>query len=250
MALWTLYISSFYPFWCTCYLRAQAFCPETPVERFDERIVCRLAGPRKIQCDALGVGPKVKVARDELRALIDTDRLWIANSGAGALQRLHDVFRSIAEARIDDWREARERVHDREHPDFSAGRQLIVDEVHRPSLVRFGRRLPVVAQFCFDSPFRRLVTQLKAKLIVNPVGFLDVDVPAVATQQHMHAPIAVAHARRANLLDSGFDAGLIGATGFVVVSGRVEFENPARAPDRNVPLLANPCRQLALATRP
>jgi hypothetical protein len=35
----------------------------------------------------------------------------------------------------------------------------------------------------------------------------------------MHAPIAVAQARRANLLDPGFEAGLIGATGFVVVSG-------------------------------
>ena len=61
---------------------------------------------------------------------------------------------------------------------------------------------------------------------------------------------AVTHARCADLLDPGFEAGLIGATGLVMVCGPVEFQDAARAPDRHIPLLADPLRQLALPIRP
>lgn len=77
-----------------------------------------------------------------------------------------------------------------------------------------------------------------------------VNVPAIAARRHMHAAVAVAHTRRADLLDARFEAGLIGATGLVVVAGCVELDHATSPPDRNVPVLANPHRQPALAIRP
>lgn len=35
----------------------QTFRPQLAVERFDEGIVGRLAGPAEVQCDAVGIGP-------------------------------------------------------------------------------------------------------------------------------------------------------------------------------------------------
>jgi len=35
----------------------QAFGPEASVERLDEGVVCRFAGPREVEGDAVGVGP-------------------------------------------------------------------------------------------------------------------------------------------------------------------------------------------------
>ena len=43
----------------------------------------------------------------------------------------------------------------------------------------------------------------------------------------MHPAIAVAHACLANRLDAGFEAGLVGAAGFVVKTRSVHFQNPA-----------------------
>jgi len=60
---------------------------------------------------------------------------------------------------------------------------------------------------------------------------LQVDLPAFATQEDMDAPVPVADARLANLLDPSFQAGLLAATRFVMIGGPVEFEDAARPPD-------------------
>jgi len=80
-------------------VRIQALGPEATVESFDERIIGGFARARKIQSDALRIGPKVHVARDELRALIDADRLRVADLRACALQRPHNILSPVAEAR-------------------------------------------------------------------------------------------------------------------------------------------------------
>jgi len=49
------------------------------------------------------------------------------------------------------------------------------------------------------------------------MSFLQVDLPAFATQEDMDAPVPVADARLANLFDAGFNAGLLAAAGFVMV---------------------------------
>ena len=52
----------------------QAFSPEPTVERLDEGVVGRLPWPREVERDALGIGPQVEIAADELGALVDPDR--------------------------------------------------------------------------------------------------------------------------------------------------------------------------------
>ena len=65
-----------------------------------------LAGPGEVQVDTALVGPQVEITRDELAALIDPDRLRIADGPAGSLKRCYDILSSVAEPRIDHGREA------------------------------------------------------------------------------------------------------------------------------------------------
>ena len=76
----------------------QTFRPELAVEGLDERVVGRLAGPREVEHDVPLVGPQVEVAGDELRALVDADRLRIAVLPAHPFERGDDVL-AIAAAR-------------------------------------------------------------------------------------------------------------------------------------------------------
>jgi hypothetical protein len=97
---------------------------------------------------------------------------------------------------------------------------------------------------------RRLVAQLQAQFVVNPMGLLQIDLPSLAPQKNMDAPIAVADPRGANLLDPGFKTGLLAATGFVMIAGPIEFQDAACSPDRYAPFATDRRRQLALASRP
>lgn len=93
----------------------QAFGPEFAAERLDKGIVRRLPGPGEVENDVFLVGSQVEITGDELRALIDPDRLRIAELAADAFQRLHEVFAAVAESRIDRRREAREGIDDRQN---------------------------------------------------------------------------------------------------------------------------------------
>jgi transposase-like protein len=66
----------------------------------------------------------------------------------------------------------------------------------------------------------------------------------------MNAPVAIADPRGANLLNPSFKAGVLATTGFVMVGRTIEFEDAARPPNRDAPIIANRRRQLALASRP
>jgi hypothetical protein len=55
----------------------QALTAEAAVERLDEGVVRRLAWPREVERDALGIGPQIEIAADELGALIDPNGLRI-----------------------------------------------------------------------------------------------------------------------------------------------------------------------------
>jgi hypothetical protein len=92
------------------------------------------------------------------------------------------------------------------------GSQLVMDKVHGPNIVRSGSCATIVAQLRLHSSLRRLVAQLQAQLVVNPMSSPQVDRPAFATQENMDAPVPVADARLANLLDAGFNAGLLATT--------------------------------------
>ena len=89
--------------------------------------------------------PSVEIAGDELRSLIDTDGLGIADGLADALQGQHDILASIAEARIDGWREPTEDIDDGQHAELATGRELVMNEVHRPGLIDLSCFRPVFA---------------------------------------------------------------------------------------------------------
>ena len=96
----------------------QTFRPQLAVERFDKRIVRGFSWATEIECDAVGVGPKIQIARDELRSLVDTDGAGIANLGTDPFQRLDDILSPIAELRINGGRELREYIDHRQNPDL------------------------------------------------------------------------------------------------------------------------------------
>ena len=122
-----------------------------------------------------------------------------------------------------------------------------MQEVHRPRLVRRDGWPAIVPELRLHATLRRLVPQLQAELTIDPVGPLGVHLPALTTKQNVDAPISVAHPRRADILDPAFEAGLLAATGFVMEGRRIELKHPTGPPDRHIPFLANPSRQLALA---
>lgn len=60
----------------------------------------------------------------------------------------HDILAAVAEARIDDGREAREGVDDRQYTDPAAGRQLVMNEIHSPDVVGMSGLRAVFPELC------------------------------------------------------------------------------------------------------
>lgn len=112
--------------------------------RTDVSVVRWLSRSREVERDALGVGSQIEVAGDELRALIDRDRLRIADPRADLFQRPDHVLCSVTEARVEHRHVARERIDDRQDTDILARRELVVNEVHGPFIVGLDGRLAVV----------------------------------------------------------------------------------------------------------
>lgn len=200
----------------------QALRPELAIEGLDEAVVRRLARPGEVEDDALLISPEVEVPRDELGALIYTDRLGIADAPADPLERQNDVLSPIAEARIHRRREPREGVHDGEDTDLPARGQLVMHEVHRPCLVDLDRVGAVLAQLRLHAPFGNLVAQLQAHLLVQAIDPLRIDRPAVAPQQNMDAPVAVTDACLADISNALLQVGLAAPLGLVDIERSVD----------------------------
>lgn len=174
----------------------------------------------------VGVGPKIQIARNELAAVIDSDRFRIADPPADPLERLHDNFASIAEARISRRAKPRMRVDDSQDAEFFTQGKLVVNEVHRSDIVRPSGLLAVFSKLCLHPALRVLVLELQAQLVVNLAGLLDIDDPSLPSQKHVDAPVAIAHTRFCNLFDPPLDGSLVRPPGLVVVGGGVEADGP------------------------
>ncbi len=92
-------------------------------------------------------------------------------------------------------------VDDGQDAQLLACRQLIVDKIHCPDIVRLDGLLAILPKLRFHPSLGVLVPELKAQLIVNPACLLHIDQPALTAKQHMNAPVAVANPRLADLLD-------------------------------------------------
>ena len=62
-----------------------------------------------------------------------------------------DILASIAEARIDSWRETTEDIDDRKYADLATGGELILNEVHCRGLIDLTRLSSILAQLCFHA---------------------------------------------------------------------------------------------------
>lgn len=139
-----------------------AFRPNAAVEGFGIGVVRGFARTREVERDAPRIGPEVEVAGDELRTLVDADRLRIADDRTRLIERPHDILTPIAEACIQHRREAREGVDHRQHPDLAPCGELVMEEVHGPDIVRADGRLAVIPQLRLDPTLGDLVPQLQA----------------------------------------------------------------------------------------
>jgi len=122
-------------------VRVQALGPELAVERFDEGVVGRFAWSTEVERHVFHVGPQVELLADEFRAVVDTDRLGVAELYGSAFERLDDIASAIAVPDIDCRRHTAQRVHDREHPKLLSVEELVMHEVHGPDVV--GRHAPL-----------------------------------------------------------------------------------------------------------
>ncbi len=141
-------------------MRVEAFGPELAVERLDVAVVGWLARAREVERHAALIGPEIKIAGDELRALVDPDRAREAMLPANLLEDFNDIRPSEVEADIQCRREAREGVDNGEHAELALRRQLIVHEVHCPDLICSRGWPPILAQLRLNPAFRRLVAEL------------------------------------------------------------------------------------------
>ena len=125
-------------------------------------------------------------------------------------------------------------------------RQLIVNKIHRPGLVRPRRRPAIIPQLGLNPALRRFVAQLQAQLAIDAPRLVLATAPTFTTQQDVNAAVAVANARMADLLDPMFEGSLAGATRLVMVGRPVKLERRAGPADRDLPLATDFVDQLAL----
>ncbi len=176
-------------------------------------------------------GVSLSVMRGETISILGT-------SGTGKSVLLKTTIGLITpdrgDVRIDGVSVTRVGVEQRQDPDLATHRQLTVYEVHCPNVMRSARRRTVLAKLRLDPPTRRLLAQLQAHLAVDPANTFVIERPAFTHQQHVHAPVAVPHAFRADLLDPRLESGLSGAPGSVAIRGWIELQKPTGSLPRRI----------------
>lgn len=116
-------------------MRVQAFQPELAVESCDEAVIRGLAGAGDVQGDVVGLGPQIEIAGNELAAVVDPDRLRVADTALLRFQGLDDIFPAIGEAGISGGTKAGMRIDDGQDSQRVAQGQLVMNKIHGPDIV-------------------------------------------------------------------------------------------------------------------
>lgn len=132
--------------------------------------------------------------------------------------RRHDVLSAVTEPRVDHRGEPAERVDHGQDAQLATRRELVVNEVHGPYIVRPNGRRTILTQLRLHPPLGRVVAQLQPQLLVKPVYLHGVHNPAFPTKDVIDTAIAIAGVRLTNAFDALLDRGRIGATGLVVAA--------------------------------
>ena len=68
----------------------------------------------------MGISPQVEIARDKFAAIVDSDRLGIADLGTDPFQCPDQILTAVCEARVSCWTKTGMRIHDRQDPQLVA----------------------------------------------------------------------------------------------------------------------------------
>lgn len=125
-----------------------------------------------------------------------------------------------------------------------------MDGIHCPGFSRPGSLAKIVAKLRLHLSLGLLDPDLKAQLVVNPMGSLHTHLPGFAPKQNMHPSSSVSDAGLADIPNAGLNPCLFGEARNESGGRSIHREHPASLPDRCVPLMAKPIYQLALASGP
>ena len=109
---------------------------EVAIERLDVGILSRLPGLDEIQLHAVRVRPLLERYRNEFRPVIDAKALRKSVKPNQFIEDSDDAGRGQRRVDLDREALARKGINDIEHADLAAISQVVVNEVHRPTLVR------------------------------------------------------------------------------------------------------------------
>jgi hypothetical protein len=69
----------------------QALVTKPSIERLDHRIIRGLSRPAEVELHAVEVGPQIQAPRDELRAVVHSNALWLSTLSSYLFQDPYDV---------------------------------------------------------------------------------------------------------------------------------------------------------------
>ncbi len=178
----------------------QALRPQARIERLDKGVVRRFARSGEIDLHLVQVRPVIQQTPCELQPVVHPQAPRLTPQAYQLVQHLHHLGRPEVGSRCGREPLSCVDVHDGQDPDGSAVEQLVRHEVLGPDLV--GSLCPRTSLAVAPGPLapRQLGPDRQAFLGVEPVDPLVVHNPSFPPQQHVQAPVAVAHPHRGQVL--------------------------------------------------
>jgi len=180
----------------------EALTLKAVVEALDGRVIARLAGPTEVHAHVVPTAPVVERDRRELGAVATLNDRGDTALVPQLTQGRDDVFGAQSEGRYQADAFARVEIDDAQHAKRRAIGQLIVDEVHRPALIRRARLHAHDARGRTAAPFRLLPLLGQALVAIEASHALVIDGPPFAAEQDMQAPVGVGDAGLRQLAES------------------------------------------------
>ncbi len=178
-------------------VRVQALRTNSRVERLDERVVRRLSWSTEITTHLLTVRPRIQVARNELRTVVDLDHRRFAMRPRQSIEHFNDVAGTEGPMRLRRHSFASVLIDNRQHADLSTIMQLICHEVHAH---RSSRRLDdfAASDSCFSSA-RSFAAYIEPFQAIQPPNSFVIHMPTLAPQKNMHASTSPTRSHRRDL---------------------------------------------------
>ena len=171
-------------------VQVEALVAETAVEALGKRVLHRLAGVDELEFDTESSRPLLEVRARELGAVV-ADEPFGPTSLLDGLEQLDGHVRGAQRgADFHSDALAREVVDDREHADGATVRELVVNEVHAPTLRRSGWQNHWAPNDWLESSATSPADS-QALLRVDASDSALPDLEALSDHSEVHSPIPV-----------------------------------------------------------